>query len=297
MPVKTVLSIDGGGICGVFSHQILNKIARVPTFHADLIVGVSAGAIVGALLASGLLETVDDETIRRCTTQSLSGTSVKGPWFGPKYTGVTKSDVLHSIFGDIRFGDLHVPMAILVDRIENTPELCRSWDPEYRDIPLVQILDATSAVPVLFPPVTINGQQYIDGGTVSSSPICIAHLAALELFDQDKLSVISIGTADRYSTANPKQSGIRFENNDMGIIQLISLGLPLKVMTQGSTLVNEMSKKLLCPRFIRIEGNLVARLDDASMFDACVVEAKIVWDRMEHSIAGFISRNIETDGR
>lgn len=288
MPVKTILAIDGGGICGIFSHQIVKKMALLPTFHADLIVGVSAGAVVGALLGSGKLSEIDDETIRRCATNSLSGHSPKGPWFGPKYTGVTKSDVLHSIFGDMRFGDLRIPMAILVDRIENVPELCRSWDPAYRDLPLVQILDATSAVPVLFPPVTMNGEQYIDGGTVSSSPICIAHLAALELFAQDTISLISIGTSPRQGP--PKTSGTRFDNSEMGIIQLISLGLPIKVLTQGSTLVNELSKSLLCPRFLRIEGQLVARIDDTSVYDACMAEATTLWNRMETSIVGFIAR-------
>ena len=290
-PVKTVLTIDGGGTCGFFSHQILKRLALIEAFDIDLIVGVSAGAIVGAVLAAGLMSEMDDETIQMYTLQLFGDESNKGPWFGPKYKGATKSTALHMMFGDLKFGDLQIPMAVLVDRIGNSPELCRSWDPVYMDVPLVKILDATSAVPVLFPPVTINGEQYIDGGTVTNSPICIGHLVAMEIFARDTISLISLGTAPRKTP-----TGARFDNSEMGIIQLISLGLPLKVLTQGSSLVNELSKNILCPRFIRIEGDVSARLDDLSIFGQCTEAAESVWTTMESSILGFLSRTEPTTG-
>ena len=287
MKSKTVLAIDGGGTCGFFSHQILRKLVVLDRFHVDLIVGVSVGAILGATLSTGILTDLDDETIKLYTLQLFGDESDKGPWFGPKYKGASKSAALQGIFGTMKFGDLPIPMAIVVDRVDNTPEVWRSWDPAFHDISLVQILDATSAVPVLFPPVTINGEQYIDGGTVTSSPICVGHLVALELFPDVPISLISLGTEQRKPI-----TGHRFDNGDMGIVQLISLRLPMKILRQGSSLLNELSQNILCPRFIRIEGNISARIDDVSIYEQCKEVADAVWLEMESSIMGFLSRVI-----
>jgi predicted acylesterase/phospholipase RssA len=294
MEVKTVLCIDGGGTCGFFSHQILKKLVLLDMCHIDLVVGVSAGAIVGALFAIGLLTDLDDVTIQLYTLKLFDDLSTKGPWFGPKYKGVTKSSILQVLFGDRTFGDVHVPMAILVDRIENSAVICRSWDPLYRDIPLAQLLDATSAVPVLFPPVTINGEQYIDGGTVTGSPICIAYLVALDRFTPDPVRLISIGTSrksdKRGGNCSGDSIGTQVENDEMGIVQLISLGLPLKVLRQSSVLVNELVASVLGPRFVRIEGAVFSRLDDVSIYVKCQTEAEKVWSTMESSIVDFLER-------
>ena len=283
MPSRTVLAIDGGGTCGYFSYHILRKLAEVKQFKADLIVGVSAGAILGAALSSGVLSQLDDVNVQLYTLQLFGDTSVNGPWFGPKYKGGTKSSVLRTIFGEMKFGDLPIPMAIVVDRIGNSPVLCRSWDPVYSEVSLVQILDATSAVPVLFPPVTINGEQYIDGGTATSSPICVGHLVGLELFPSDRICLMSLGTE-----ARKVPEGQRFDNSKMGIIQLISLGLPMKVLTQGSSLVNDLSMKILGPHYIRIEGNVSAHIDDTSIYTKCTDAAESIWTQMEPAISEFL---------
>jgi patatin-like phospholipase/acyl hydrolase len=184
----------------------------------------------------------------------------------------------------MKFGELSIPMAIVVDRIGNSPVICRSWDPLYSDIPLIHILDATSAVPVLFPPVTINGEQYIDGGTATNSPICVGHLVGMELFPDDQISLMSVGTEARHIP-----EGHRFDNSKMGIIQLISLGLPMKVLTQGSTLVNELTMSILGPRFIRIEGNVSSHIDDTAIYDKCTDAAKQIWQVMEPAISDFLT--------
>jgi patatin-like phospholipase/acyl hydrolase len=283
MPARTVLAIDGGGTCGFFSYQILRKLSQLIKFKADLIVGVSAGAILGAALSSGVLSQLDDVNVQLYTLQLFGDASANGPWFGPKYNGVTKSSVLRTIFGDMKFGDLPIPMAIVVDRIGNSPVICRSWDPVYSEVSLVQILDATSAVPVLFPPVTINGEQYIDGGTATSSPICVGHLMGLEFFPNDRICLMSLGTE-----ARKVPDGQRFDNSKMGIIQLISLGLPMKVLTQGSSLVNDLSMNILGPHYIRIEGNISAHIDDTSIYAKCTDTAESIWNQMEPAIFKFL---------
>ena len=75
----------------------------------------------------------------------------------------------------------------------------------------------------------------------------------------------------------------------MGIVQLISLGLPMKILTQGSSLLNQLSKNLLWPRFLRIEGKVSARIDDVSIYDKCKTVADSVWTDIESSVVEFLS--------
>jgi hypothetical protein len=268
----------------MFSLQILRKMAP---YKYDLVVGVSAGAILGALVVTNRLLTLDDEAVKRYTAQIFGHPSPKGPLLCPKYTGVSKSQALHDLFGCMKFGDVESPLAVLVDRIGNSPTICRSWDPVYRDLPLVTVLDATSAVPVLFPPVTMNNEQYIDGGTVSGSPICIAYLVARVLFPMGNISMLSIGTT------RPKigrETTPLIENSQMGIVQLISLGVPMKVLKQGSLLVNELTEQLMGPTgFLRIEGDIHTQLDDTSVFTTCCKESDAVWATMESSVDAFLN--------
>jgi predicted acylesterase/phospholipase RssA len=286
MSDKTVLSIDGGGTCGLFSHHMLQKLVPLERFNIDLIVGVSAGAILGAAFSSGLLPTLDDATVHMFTSNVFGDATTTRPWFEPKYKGETKSSVLQSLFGDLKFGDLVIPMAIIVDRIHNTPKLCRSWDPEYQDLSLVQLLDATSAVPVLFPPITILGEQYFDGGVVNSTPISLAHLTALEFFPGATISLLSLGTEQRIK--QDTAAARRYANHDMGLVQLLALGVPMKVLTQASSLANEVSMRILSPRFLRIEGHVSAQIDDLSVQTRCKTVADTVWERMENSIRRFL---------
>jgi patatin-like phospholipase/acyl hydrolase len=162
----------------------------------------------------------------------------------------------------------------------------RSWEPSHASIPLVQILDATSAVPVLFPPVTINQQQYMDGATITNSPISIAHLVGLCRYPQDNISLLSIGTI------NPPVSKIeqnrKFANSDMGIVQLVALGLPLKIVRQSGFVNNQLSIAILGTRFLRIEGIITGRTDDVATCTECVEVARSVWAKSAQAITDFL---------
>ena len=56
--MKKILSIDGGGIKGIFAASFLAKLEQTFNIkiceHFDLIAGTSTGAIIGAALAVGI---------------------------------------------------------------------------------------------------------------------------------------------------------------------------------------------------------------------------------------------------
>jgi hypothetical protein len=294
MTNRLVLSIDGGGTKGMFMHHSMSNLNQVPGFKPDLIVAVSAGAIVGALYATGLNESMTPDIIRSWVTILFkASTNVDGPWFSPSYCGKTKRQIISDIYGDLLFGKVNIPMAILVDTIGGSPMMFKSWDPDHGKLTLCEILDATTAVPVLFPPVSIGDQLHIDGGTVASSPTTLAYLVSKLFFSSDdEISLISIGinkdleNIDQLSTST-------FDRNNVGILQLLAIGLPIHMMTRGPTLSNEMTGILLGNNYLRIQGDVYGDIDDPLVIDQCKVISDRVWKRDRHVIGNFIKKFLE----
>jgi predicted acylesterase/phospholipase RssA len=278
---KKIISIDGGGTGGVFMFHIIKKIMSHMTISPDLIVGVSAGAIVGAMLATGQMEKLSNDKIEEYIKRVFESENKKGPWFRPKYKGAEKSNLLNEIFGNTLLSEVAIDMAIIVDVIDGEPVILTTW--EHGHIPLCAALDSTSAVPVLFPPVTIDGKQYVDGGTVTTSPTCIATLLGLQKFKVpiSRLDVCSIGLPTRSPTSN------KFKNSDMGIVQWLSLGIPTKLFAQRSYLENMLISQLLGGRYLRIESSHYSRIDDINMLTPYLTDAGEVWDKQKADIIEF----------
>ncbi len=64
-----------------------------------------------------------------------------------------------------RFEDLEIPLYAHAVNI-NTVEYTR-----FEKGDLVQAIKASSSIPVVFPPVEIDGHQYLDGGIVNNFPV------------------------------------------------------------------------------------------------------------------------------
>ena len=58
----------------------------------------------------------------------------------------------------------------------------------------MEILDASSAVPFLFPAVQVGTMRYLDGSSALRSPICVGYLLGLVLFGVEAVQLLSIGT-------------------------------------------------------------------------------------------------------
>ena len=273
MPPFRTLVIDGGGTHAFFSHAVVHELVTSSSDKRrdfDLIVGVSAGAVIGAMVAQGIMPEMPASKVRGLTKNMFDRVQDSGPWFQSKYSGSTKRQRLQEIFGDATIGSCRTRLAVLVDRLHSTPMLITSWEPQFRDLSLVQVLDATTALPVLFPPVTIRGQQFIDGGTVTSMPVSLALLLGLGIASGgDDVCILSVGT--RLSC--PQEPVPRYSDDDVGILQLLSAGLPMKILTQGSSLGNELATHWLRDRYLRIEACVDGSVDDLGLFDHCVTKA------------------------
>lgn len=167
-PIKIALVLGGGAARG-FAHIGVIKALEAQGVVPDMVVGTSAGSLVGALYAAGnngfalqkLAMEMDEAAISDWSVPLFSQSS--GVLKGEAVQGYVNRAVNHLPIEKLKlpFGavatDLQTGQAILFRR-GNTGAAVR----------------ASSAVPGLFQPVRIGNMTYVDGGLVSPVPVSFA---------------------------------------------------------------------------------------------------------------------------
>jgi NTE family protein len=155
------LVLSGGGTRG-FAHLGAIKALEENNIKPDIISGVSAGSIVGALYADGRDA---EKALKALISKNLLGflkpmIPVNGLI---KMTGFEKT--LKKTLNAKTFEELKTPLIIHAVNI-NTNEYTR-----FEKGDLVKAIKASSSIPVVFPPVIIDGYQYLDGGIINNFPV------------------------------------------------------------------------------------------------------------------------------
>ena len=160
MKSKIGVALSGGGARGIAHIGVLLALEENGIFP-DVISGTSAGSIVGALYASGkkpaeILKFVESSKIYK---------TVK---FGMPLKGLTDlsylSDLLSKNIEYDDFGSLAKELYISVSNL-NSGELEIISKGK-----LFEVVVASSSIPLIFKPVLMNGQYYIDGGVMNNLP-------------------------------------------------------------------------------------------------------------------------------
>jgi NTE family protein len=162
MEKQTLGFVLSGGAARGFAHLgILQSLAE-RGIHPDIISGVSAGAIVGAFIASGRSPLEIFEIIHR--SGFLKYTKIQLPTDGLLRLNGLEA-ILRKEIPVKNIEDLKLPFFVTATNL-NTGRV------EYFDKgPIHQIVLASSSIPVLFSPVEYNGYQYVDGGLLDNLPV------------------------------------------------------------------------------------------------------------------------------
>jgi NTE family protein len=164
----------GGGAARAFAHVGVIDILERNGIRPDLVVGTSAGSLVGALYASGMnaaeLEraalSMEEATLTDWTLP-LGG---KGMLRGEALARYVRQSVNGKLLQDMR-----PPLGILAtDLGSGNGVLFRRGD-------AAQAVRASSAVPGVFSPVRIGGRDYVDGGLVAPVPVGQARAMGAEV--------------------------------------------------------------------------------------------------------------------
>ncbi len=205
--MRRILTIDGGGIKGVFPAAFLAEIEdwlEEPIYnYFDLIAGTSTGGIIAIGLALGLtagellqLYKEDGPTI----FSSGKLTSSLRRLMRAKYSLDPLRRSLKKHFGDRRLG--HARKRVLVPALDLVSERVYIYKTAHhpalvRDykVPAVDVALATVAAPTYFPIHLSDEGAYIDGSLWARNPLALAVVEAIGVLDcpRDRIRVLSLG--------------------------------------------------------------------------------------------------------
>ena len=155
------LVLSGGGARG-FAHLGVAKAMYEKGIKPDIISGVSAGSIAGAFLASGMDPDDIFELLKEQDFMKISHFKMSKQGF-IRLDGLKQQIKLHIPFKNLE--DLPTPLIVAVCNL-NKARI------EYiRRGPLADIVEASSSIPVLFSPVKMGADLYVDGGVLDNLPI------------------------------------------------------------------------------------------------------------------------------
>ncbi len=205
---KRILSIDGGGIKGVFPASFLSSIEEVVdgkvADYFDLIVGTSTGGIIALGLGLGFSAKEILEFYEKYGAGIFKGNrffKVFRHAALAKYNNTALKKALEETFGDRKLGESLTRLAIPSFNIETGEvHIYKTAHNErfVRDYsePVVSVALATSAAPTFFPTHTTSaGQPLIDGGVWANNPIGLAVVEAVGVlgWKKDEIEVLSVG--------------------------------------------------------------------------------------------------------
>lgn len=255
-----ILSIDGGGIKGVFPALFLTLLedelknrsdGKTKIYqHFDLITGTSTGGIIAIALALGI-PAKDIYQLYLDNAGKIFG-SKKPFFFGQIRNSAHEREFLENLvrkkFKDAnngiepRLGDCRTDVCIpIYDLIQGNPSVLKTkYHPAFeRDyhIPAYQAAMATSAAPTYFDPYTseytdLNGTKKdfankVDGGIMANNPTLVAVLEALKVFKigMSQLEILSLGTGyKKFTDGNSRKKwGLHYWMVKNGRKRLIDL--------------------------------------------------------------------------
>jgi NTE family protein len=191
MPTSTrALVLGGGGITGIaWETGILAGLADagIDLTTADLIIGTSAGSVVGAQISSGTpleelyavqLRETSGEIRARLGVMNMLRFIVASAWPGSDHSArarigrmalaahtgpeTERREVFRKLIGEPPWP----ARRLLITAVDAQTGESRVFDRD-SGVPLVDAVAASCAVPLVWPPMTIDGRRYVDGGVRS----------------------------------------------------------------------------------------------------------------------------------
>lgn len=266
LPTK-VITIDGGGIRGLYTIELIKAIEHhmngTIADHAHVFSGTSTGAIISCGLAAGksldMIENLYEnhgENIFYHTTweyfKDLDG------WIGPKYDPSKFEDLLKQNFSEICLSEFtnHHVMAFATDITQQTVKIFDSKAAQknkQEDVPVWFAIRSTTAAPTYFAPTEWQISALCDGGLLVNNPSTATILQLKNTYGWEVLpamKMVSLGTGT-FAT------GISYQQaSGMGTLQWAA---PISdmIMKSSSNMYQQFSQELLSDtQLVRVDGQL-----------------------------------------
>lgn len=204
-----ILSLDGGGIKGLFEAALLAKLeedlrTRVAD-HFDLVVGTSTGGIIALGLGLGLSPREIVNFYRE------EGGRIFRPGFfrsirhltRAKYEQAPLQKALQKYFGDRLLGESAKRLVIPSYNLSSDDlyNFKTAHEPRFKrdyKVPAWKVALATSAAPTYLPACrAVDAHRLVDGGLWANNPTLVGLVEALSYLKvpKEQISILSIGTS------------------------------------------------------------------------------------------------------
>lgn len=238
--LKIALALGGGAARG-FAHIGVIKALEAQGIVPDIVVGTSAGSVVGSLYAYGYSGFQLQKIALEMDEATISDWAI--PFFS-KSSGVLKGDALQNYVNKAVHGTpiekLKIPFGCVATDLKNgQPILFRRGNTGLA-------VRASSSVPGVFQPVKIGDRTYVDGGLVAPVPVRFAREMGADFIIAVNISSSTEGQATNSSldvlmqTANIMGQRLNhFELKDADVVITPPLG------TMGSSDFNGRNLAIL----------------------------------------------------
>ncbi|MGD8644080.1 MAG: patatin-like phospholipase family protein [Chromatiales bacterium] len=162
----------GGGAARGFAHVGVLKVLDAHHIPVDIVVGTSAGGVAGSLYAAGIR---GDAMVRAAETLERDQIT---DWRIPNrgfIAGESLQDLINRLVEDRPIEALQTRFAAVATDLR-TGELVA-----FTRGNTGLAVRASSSVPGIVQPVSINGREYVDGGLVSQVPVAVARRFGADL--------------------------------------------------------------------------------------------------------------------
>ena len=308
-----ILCLDGGGIRGLYSAQMLKRMKKdcnIDFYNDfDLIVGTSTGSI----LAGSIVKQIDIEKVIALYVNE--GKKIfKKRWlsriglFASKYNPNPLKEQLKVIFENTTLGDIEKPLLINATDIGNSTQFVfKTTFNDQKDsngnkkelvrdkgILLSDAILASSSAPIFFPPHKVGNFLLADGGLWANSPVLVALAEAKKIFktEPNDVVVVSIGTG-------VEENDYHINTKWWGFLtgwkreKLISMILNLQTKTNNSLLQFLMPKENILR--LTYTSDKALPLDDVSQNENLLSKADKDFSDRHSEIQSFINKYIKEE--
>jgi patatin-like phospholipase/acyl hydrolase len=320
---RLILALDGGGMRGILTIQLLKKleeVACIPCYDLfDMVAGTSTGGIIAGLVVRGLtaaeIEVKYDELIKEVFHKRPIGNRFINP---PQYSKRRYRELLKDIIGDLTLQDACIikDLDLMItsrdmSAAEETfftafKQADGTYHGTYKEVLLRAVMESTMSAPTYFYPL----ERFVDGGvTTHNNPSLGAFIEAISYstpkgedgkrkpssYKLPNVTVYSFGTGATQhfikptKTLNPKGNDIKFWL-DWLINETSEDASSVQENTFRSLMINNSVRY---KRYqISLDPPAIKKLPNTDELDKKIYGSKWLWDLDEKSLAKIDMANL-----
>lgn len=305
---RVILSLDGGGMRGILTIQLLKKleeVAGIPCYELfDMVAGTSTGGIIAGLIVKGYTAVQIDELYENLVKEVFHPRPMGKRFLNPpQFTKKKYRELLKDIIGDkltleqaCKLKDIDLMLTARdMAAAEETFFTCfkqkkdGSYYGTYKDVLLRAVMEATMSAPTYFYPL----ERFVDGGvTTYNNPSLAAFIEAVSYSTRYKdrdfreyftkhITVISLGTGatrkfiEPTKTLNPKGVDLFFWLDWL----LNETGEDASTVQTNTFRSFMMLESVVFRRFqISIDKRAILKLPNTDTLDPKKYKSKWLWD-------------------